>query len=82
MVYLILEIITFLEGFHQHVFPFQRKEAEKRDWNGSVFQNLLNLGLNVPTEKLYSAPFKGITFLTAYLAIPVMILFQSNKELQ
>ena len=42
----------------------------------------LNLGLQCGNRNYTVHNFKGMSFLTAYVAIPVMILFPLNKELQ
>ena len=44
------------------------------------FQILLNLGLQCGNRFYIVRHFKGIIFLTAHLAIPVIILFPSTKE--
>ena len=43
---------------------------------------LLNLGLQCSNRNYIVLHFEGISFLTAYLAIPVITLFLSHKELQ
>ena len=43
---------------------------------------LLNLGLQCSNRNYTVLHFKGISFLTAYLAIPVITLFLSHIELQ
>ena len=43
---------------------------------------LLNLGLQCSNRNYTVSHFKGISFLTAYLAIPVITLFLSHIELQ
>ena len=43
---------------------------------------LLNLGLQSSNRSYTVLHFKGISFLTAYLAIPVITVFLSHKELQ
>ena len=68
------------------VFRFSRKpvnEAELRiEMEFQLTKTLLNLGLQCSNRSYTVLHFKVISFLTAYLAIPVITLFLSLKELQ
>ena len=79
----LMRTVTLIKAM---LFRFSGKpvnEAELRDETEIQFSKiLLNLGLQCSNRNYTVLHFKGISFLTAYLAIPVITLYLSHKELQ